>query len=180
MAFTEVVLVNERDRCVGRMEKLQAHREGLLHRAITVYVFNPQGELLLQQRAAAKYHCGGLWSNTCCGHPTPQEDTLAAAHRRLHEEMGLRCVLTPMFDLQYRLPLPNGLIEHEFDHVFFGISAQAPNLNPDEAMAWRYQALTAVLADINQCPAMFTPWFKLTISAIPRHFIEFMRLERAC
>ncbi|WP_413740155.1 isopentenyl-diphosphate Delta-isomerase [Sodalis sp. RH14] len=179
MAFTEVVLVNERDQCVGRMEKLQAHREGLLHRAITVYLFNPRGELLLQQRAAGKYHCGGLWSNTCCGHPIPHEDTQTAAQRRLHEEMGLRCVLTPVFKLQYRLPLANGLIEHEFDHVFFGVSAQAPTLNPEEAMACRYQPLPAVLADIKARPARYTPWFRLTLAAIPGHITEFMRLKRA-
>ncbi|HEU0096892.1 MAG TPA: isopentenyl-diphosphate Delta-isomerase [Rhizomicrobium sp.] len=179
MAFTEVVLVNERDGCVGRMEKLQAHREGLLHRAVTVYLFNPQGELLLQQRAAAKYHSGGLWSNTCCGNPMPHEETQGAARRRLYEEMGLRCALTPAFSLQYRLPLANGLIEHEFDHVFFGISDQAPVLNPDEAMAWRYLPLQAVQADIKARPARYTPWFKLTLSAIPAHAAEFMRLERA-
>lgn len=179
MAFTEVVLVDEQDRCVGRMEKLQAHREGLLHRAVTVYLFNPRGELLLQRRAAAKYHCGGLWSNTCCGHPMPHEETLAAAQRRLQEEMGLRCALKPVFDLQYRLPLANGLIEHEFDHVFFGISAQAPVLNPDEAMAWRYQPLPAVLAEIGARPSLFTPWFTLTLPAVSEHVGEFMRLKRA-
>lgn len=179
MAYTEVILVDERDVCVGRMEKLQAHREGLLHRAITVYVFNPQGELMLQQRAQAKYHCGGLWSNTCCGHPMPHEDTRQAAQRRLFEEMGLRCGLTPMFTLQYRLPLSNGLIEHEFDHVYFGVSAQAPELNPEEAMAWRYQPVAAIQNEINTHPALFTPWFKLTFTAIPQYLSQFMRQANA-
>ncbi|CAK8736616.1 Isopentenyl-diphosphate Delta-isomerase [Sodalis praecaptivus] len=118
MALTEVILVDERDRAVGTMEKLQAHREGALHRAVTVYLFNPDGQLLLQQRAREKYHCGGLWSNTCCGHPMPAEESAAAARRRLYEEMGLRVALTPVLQLRYRLPLPNGLIEHEYGHVF--------------------------------------------------------------
>src|SRR5476649_1007180 len=179
MAFTEVVLVDEQDRPVGTMEKLQAHREGLLHRAITVYLFNPQGELLLQRRAIDKYHCGGLWSNTCCGHTIPHEQTPAAARRRLYEEMGLHCALTPMFDLQYRLPLANGLMEHEFDHVFFGITSLAPRLNPAEAMDYCYQSLSHVQQDILRQPSRFTPWFLLTMVAIPHYYHEFMRQRRA-
>lgn len=179
MAVTEVVLVDEQDRPIGRMEKLQAHREGLLHRAITVYLFNPRGELLLQRRAIDKYHCGGLWSNTCCGHPMPHEQTPAAARRRLFEEMGLYCVLTPIFDLQYCLPLSNGLIEHEFDHVYFGITEHAPRLNPAEAMDFRYQSLSQVQQEILQQPCRFTPWFLLTMGAIPDYYHAFMRLRRA-
>ncbi len=179
MAFTEVVLVNEQDRPVGTMEKLQAHREGLLHRAITVYLFNPQGELLLQRRAIEKYHCGGLWSNTCCGHPVPNEQTPAAARRRLFEEMGLHCVLTPIFDLQYYLPLSNGLVEHEFDHVYFGITSQIPKLNPVEAMDYRYLSLSQVQEDILRQPSRYTPWFLLTMAAIPDYYYEFMRQRRA-
>ncbi|WP_213992008.1 isopentenyl-diphosphate Delta-isomerase [Sodalis sp. dw_96] len=179
MAFTEVILVDERDQPLGRMEKLKAHQEGMLHRAVTVYVFNPAGELLLQQRAEGKYHCGGLWSNTCCGHPAPHEETASAAQRRLYEEMGLSCALTPAFSLQYRLPLSNGLVEHEFGHVFFGISGQAPKLNPAEAMAYRYQPLEAVLAETRYNPALFTPWFLLTLPDIPARFHEFLRLRYA-
>ncbi|TCL03883.1 MULTISPECIES: isopentenyl-diphosphate Delta-isomerase [Sodalis] len=179
MAFTEVILVDERDQPVGRMEKLKAHREGLLHRAVTVYLFNPEGDLLLQQRAESKYHCGGLWSNTCCGHPMPREETASAAQRRLYEEMGLNCALTPIFTLQYRLPLSNGLVEHELGHVFFGISGQTPKLNPGEAMAYRYQPLTALLAETQRDPALFTPWFLLTLPDIPPYFNEFLRLRHA-
>ncbi len=179
MAFTEVILVDERDRPLGRMEKLKAHREGLLHRAVTVYLFNPRGELLLQQRADSKYHCGGLWSNTCCGHPLPHEDTSSAAQRRLSEEMGLSCALTPVFTLQYRLPLSNGLVEHEVGHVFFGISGQVPKLNPSEAMDYRYQPLTAILAETRREPALFTPWFLLTLPGIPARYDDFQRLKHA-
>ncbi|XBS71026.1 isopentenyl-diphosphate Delta-isomerase [Acerihabitans sp. KWT182] len=179
MAFTEVILVDDRDRPLGRMEKLKAHQEGLLHRAVTVYLFNPQGELLLQQRAEDKYHCGGLWSNTCCGHPMPHEETASAARRRLYEEMGLSCALTPVFTLQYRLPLSNGLVEHELGHVFFGVSARAPALNPSEAMAYRYLSLPAVLAQTRRNPALFTPWFLLTLPDIPARFRNFLRLKNA-
>ena len=179
MAFTEVILVDDRDYPLGHMEKLKAHREGLLHRAVSVYVFNPRGELLLQQRADSKYHCGGLWSNTCCGHPVPHEESASAAQRRLYEEMGLNCALTPIFTLQYRLPLSNGLIEHELGHVFFGISGQVPALNPSEAMAYRYQPLTTVLAEARQNPPLFTPWFLLTLPDIPAHFDKFLRLKHA-
>ncbi|MEA9390572.1 isopentenyl-diphosphate Delta-isomerase [Acerihabitans sp. TG2] len=179
MVVSEVILVDKQDRPIGSMEKLQAHREGLLHRAITVYLFNPQGDLLLQRRAIDKYHCGGLWSNTCCGHPAPDEPTPAAARRRLFEEMGLHCVLTPIFELQYYLPLSNGLIEHEFDHVYFGITKQVPRLNPAEAMDFRYQSLSQVQQAILQQPGCFTPWFLLTMATIPDYYHAFMHLRRA-
>ncbi|OZI14936.1 isopentenyl-diphosphate delta-isomerase [Sodalis-like symbiont of Philaenus spumarius] len=175
MALTEVILVDERDQAVGTMEKLQAHREGALHRAVTVYLFNPDGQLLLQQRAREKYHCGGLWSNTCCSHPLPAEESAAAARRRLFEEMGLRVEMTPVFQLYYRLPLPEGLIEHEFGHVFFGITAQTPAPDPAEAMAWRWQTLPAAAAQLAREPASFTPWFRLTMDRIPEYHTAFMR-----
>lgn len=175
MVVNDVILVDEQDNELGQMEKIQAHREGALHRAITVYLFNPSGELLLQQRAQEKYHCGGLWSNTCCGHPQPQENTSDAAHRRLYEEMGLRVNLTPVFQLQYKLSLSNGMTEHEFDHVFFGITREQPVPDPDEAMGWCWQSLEGVEALMTEKPDQFTPWFRLTISHIPDRFATFMR-----
>ncbi|MBT9433376.1 isopentenyl-diphosphate Delta-isomerase [Candidatus Sodalis endolongispinus] len=178
MALTQVILVDERDQTVGTMEKLQAHREGALHRAVTVYLFNPAGQLLLQQRAREKYHCGGLWSNTCCSHPMPAEESAAAARRRLFEEMGLRVELTPVFQLYYRLPLPDGLIEHEFGHVFFGITTRMPAPDPAEAMAWRWQALPSVVAQLAREPDSFTPWFTLTMARIPEYHAAFMRARK--
>lgn len=168
--MTEVILVDKNDQARGQMEKLQAHQQGELHRAITVYLFNSQGEVMLQQRAAEKYHCGNLWSNTCCGHPMPGESTPAAASRRLGEEMGVGCELTPVFTLQYRLPLANGLTEHEFGHVFFGTTDQAPTLNPQEARAWRWQSLPALTDEIATYPERFTPWFVLTMAGIPAQY----------
>ena len=179
MAFTEVILVDDCDQPLGSMEKLRAHREGVLHRAVSVYLFTPAGEVLLQRRDGGKYHCGGLWSNTCCGHPLPGEDTAAAARRRLEEEMGLRCGLTPIFTLQYRLPLANGLIEHEVGHVFFGISSQTPRPNPAEVMDYRYLPMAALLDETRREPARFTPWFLLTLPAIPEYVAAFRRLKCA-
>lgn len=116
----EVILVNEKDEPIGTMEKLEAHQKGALHRAFSVFLFNPKGELLLQRRALHKYHSAGLWTNTCCSHPRPGEETSAAAHRRLKEEMGMEADLRFMTSFQYRSEFENGLTEHEFDHVFIG------------------------------------------------------------
>ncbi|WP_437608318.1 isopentenyl-diphosphate Delta-isomerase [Erwinia sp. V71] len=175
MSAIEVILVDHLDRPTGRMEKLEVHEKGLLHRAVTVYVFNSQHQLLLQQRASDKYHCGGLWSNTCCGHPYPLESTQQAAERRLFEEMGLRLSLAPMFELSYNLPLSNGLTEHEYGHVFFAISDDLPQLNPQEADDWRYASLDDIQAQIAQDADAFTPWFLYTFARIPRELQRFTR-----
>ncbi|AUY24687.1 MAG: isopentenyl-diphosphate Delta-isomerase [Mixta calida] len=175
MSAIDVILVDRFDRPTGKMEKLEAHQKGLLHRAVTVYVFNSRNELLLQRRASDKYHCGGLWSNTCCGHPLPDETSQTAAERRLEEEMGLRLTLTPMFELSYNLPLSNGLIEHEYGHVFFAISDQTPHLNPQEADDSRWLSLTAIQQEIARDPARFTPWFLHTFARIPDQLARFIQ-----
>ena len=174
MAAIEVILVDRDDRATGKMEKLEVHEKGLLHRAVTVYVFNSAHQLMLQQRASGKYHCGGLWSNTTCGHPYPQESTRHAAERRLFEEMGMQLTLEPVFELSYNLPLSNGLTEHEYGHVYFTISDQQPQLNPEEADAWRYASLADIQAEIQQEPECFTPWFLHTFSRIPDEFTRFI------
>jgi isopentenyl-diphosphate delta-isomerase len=173
MSAIEVILVDHLDRPTGKMEKLEVHQKGLLHRAVTVYVFNRQHELLLQRRANGKYHCGGLWSNTCCGHPCPDESTRAAAERRLYEEMGLRLALTPVFELSYNLPLSNGLTEHEYGHVFFAVSDCQPQLNPDEADASRWLSLAEIEQEIACHPERFTPWFLHTFARIPAQLARF-------
>src|SRR5690348_5807899 len=116
----QVVLVNEEDQEVGTMEKMEAHRRGVLHRAFSVFIFNKQGEMLLQQRAQEKYHSGGLWTNACCSHPRPGEEVSEGAGRRLVEELGFETELQPVFNFVYKANFENGLIEHEFDHVYFG------------------------------------------------------------
>lgn len=173
MSAIEVILVDDQDRAIGRMEKLEVHQKGLLHRAVTVYVFNSRHQLLLQRRASGKYHCGGLWSNTTCGHPYPEESTRHAAERRLNEEMGLSLRLEPIFELSYYLPLANGLIEHEYGHVLFTLSDKLPQLNPEEADDWRYASLPEIQQEIAAHPERFTPWFLHTFARIPAEFARF-------
>ncbi|WP_241607061.1 isopentenyl-diphosphate Delta-isomerase [Rosenbergiella australiborealis] len=162
----EVILVDEQDNPLGKMEKLEAHRKGLLHRAITVYVFNSQQQLMLQQRALSKYHCGGLWSNTCCGHPFPNENTQHAAERRLGEEMGLSLTLRKVTQTYYNLPVTDGLVEHEYGHIFMGYTEQLPILNPEEAENYRFASLPEIEQELAAYPERFTPWFKTTFPRI--------------
>src|SRR2546423_9920022 len=126
MAAEQLILVDSSDREIGVGEKLETHREGRLHRAFSIFIFDGAGRLLLQKRAPTKYHSGGLWSNTACGHPRPGEETVAAAHRRLREEMGFDCELRAAFGFLYRAELRERLIEHEYDHVFVGEFRGAP------------------------------------------------------
>ncbi|MFC3198552.1 isopentenyl-diphosphate Delta-isomerase [Parapedobacter deserti] len=161
MKTENVILVDEQDREIGSMEKLEAHRKGLLHRAISVFVFDSKGRLLLQQRAAHKYHTPGLWTNTCCSHPAPGETAAAAATRRLQEEMGLAVPLTFAFTFLYRAAFDNGLVEHELDHVFVGYTDSNPALNPDEAAAFHWAGLQEIGEGIKSNPDRYTAWFKL-------------------
>lgn len=169
-----VILVNEQDEPVGTMEKLEAHQKGLLHRAFSVFVVNENGEMLLQQRAQDKYHSGGLWTNTCCSHPLPGEDDLAAAHRRLMEEMGFDCQLQEIFSFTYRAEFDNGLTEHEFDHVFFGEYNGAVKPDTAEVQATRYLSLDAIRHLLLSEPETFTHWFHLAFPKIAA-FIEGQR-----
>jgi len=161
-----VLLVDENDNDTGVMEKLQAHQKGLLHRAISVFVFNDQNELLLQQRAAEKYHSPLLWTNTCCSHPRPGEVLIDAAHRRLMEEMNLACELTYGFSFTYRAVLEGGLIEHEFDHIFFGQTNSLPDPSPAEVYSWKYLSLDDIEEEIKGFPERYTSWFKLMLAKV--------------
>lgn len=160
----EVVLVDPADRELGTLEKLQAHREGRLHRAVSVFVFDPAGRLLLQRRAAGKYHSAGQWTNTCCSHPRPGEPAAGAADRRLQEEMGFRCTLRPAFLLRYRAEVGDALVEHELDHVFVGRWTGDPTPDPGEADAWRWVPLAEAAADVAAHPERYTPWFRLIMT----------------
>jgi len=161
MKREEVVLVNEQDEAVGTMEKLEAHQKGMLHRAISVFIFDRQGRLLLQQRAAHKYHSAGLWTNTCCSHPAPEETAADAAHRRLKEEMGLQTPLTFAFTFRYQATFDNGLTEHELDHVFIGYTDELPIPNPGEVAAYRWVDRAAIEHETRLYPERYTAWFKL-------------------
>lgn len=157
----QVILVNEADVEVGTMGKMEAHQLGILHRALSVFIFNNKGELLLQQRAANKYHSPGEWTNTCCSHPRPSETTKDAAIRRLQEEMGITSDLTFAFDFTYQTPFSNRLIEHEFDHVFVGQSDDLPVINPLEVADYRYIKLTDLKEDLIKNPQRYTVWLKI-------------------
>ena len=162
----QVIYVDEHDREIGKGGKLEAHQKGILHRAISIFVFNAKGELMLQKRAKGKYHSAGLWSNTCCSHPRPGEDVVAAAHRRLKEEMGSDCELTNVHHLLYRTEFPNGLVEHEYDHMLIGESEVIPKLNPEEAEDWKWMSPEAIKKDIVVHPEQYSYWFLLALKDI--------------
>lgn len=156
-----VVLVDENDVQVGTLEKQRAHLEGRLHRALSVFVLNARGQMLLQRRAAAKYHSGGLWTNACCSHPRPGEPVDQAARRRLREEMGIDCALTPLFAFTYRADVGGGLVEHEYDHVFAARWEGDPVPNADEVDGWRWVPVEEVADEVRRRPEAFTPWFRM-------------------
>ncbi len=161
-----VILVDEQDNEIGVMEKLRAHELGKLHRAFSVFIFNDKKELLLQQRAINKYHSGGLWTNTCCSHPSPNETIKDAAIRRLYEEMGMTCDLKIINNFIYKTEFENGLIEHEFDYILTGISNLTPLINKTEVESYKWQQISEIQNDINLNPNQFTTWFKIAIQKV--------------
>ena len=154
-----VVLIDEADAALGEGEKLDVHRQGALHRAFSVFAFNAAGELLLQRRALSKYHSGGLWTNTCCGHPRPGEATEDAARRRLFEELGMTCgKLVPGGVYRYRAEIMD-LVENELDHLLLTEVSDTPRPNPDEVVEWRFIALDDLSSWLDERPQDFTAWF---------------------
>jgi isopentenyl-diphosphate delta-isomerase len=164
--FNEVVLVNNLNEELGVMEKMKAHELGLMHRAISVFIFNSKGELLLQQRAYEKYHSGGLWTNTCCSHPAQNESMKDAAQRRLQEEMGMDTALIEVFNFTYQASFENGLIENEYDFVFVGYDDTLPVLNPKEACNYQYMSLEMLQDEMIKNPENYTEWFKIIFPKI--------------
>ena len=159
MDMQEVILVTERDEEIGTMEKMEAHRRGVLHRAFSIFIFDDRGNMLLQKRAKDKYHGGGLWSNACCSHPFPHETIEEAAERRLREELGFQTTIEKAFSFTYRAAVENDLIEHEFDHVFFGTHEGKLNPNKEEVEAVTYLSMEDLEIKIQEQPAKFTKWF---------------------
>lgn len=157
----QVVLVDEQDRPLGVMEKLAAHREGRLHRALSVVLRSPDGKLLMQRRAAGKYHSGGVWTNTCCSHPRPGEAVAEAAVRRLREEMGI-CVpaLAKLFETIYRAPVGHGLVEHEYVHVYGGVWDGCCTPAPDEVDDCAWMEAAALRRDLAARPERYSVWFR--------------------
>jgi isopentenyl-diphosphate delta-isomerase len=160
----EIILVDEQDNAIGTMEKMEAHQKGVLHRAFSVLLFNASGQVLLQKRSRKKYHSGGLWTNTCCSHPAPNELIEEATRRRLKHEMGIDVQPEFAFKFIYKAALDRNLIEHEFDHVFTATFNGTPVINKEEVESWRFMDLTALRADIQQSPEAYTPWLKLILN----------------
>ena len=161
MSEDNVILVDKNDNQVGLMPKLEAHQKGVLHRAFSIFIFNNKYELLLQKRASSKYHSGGLWTNTCCSHPRENEDILDAANRRLIEEMGIETSLRKVYEFTYKAELDNDLIEHEFDHVFYGVYNEDPSINTDEAEGFKWIDMDSLNEDIKTNGHIYTVWFKI-------------------
>lgn len=156
-----VILVDKDDNPIGKMEKIEAHEKGLLHRAFSVFVFNDNDELLLQQRALTKYHTPGLWTNTCCSHQMEGETNIDAGKRRLQEEMGFSVPLKEVMSFTYKAPFANGLTEHEFDHIMIGHYNDDPKPNPEEVFDFKWLKLDDVQNDISKHPERYTAWFKI-------------------
>lgn len=161
LAMEYVILVDEQDNETGTMEKMEAHRLGVLHRAFSILIFNSKGELLLQKRAASKYHSGSLWTNTCCSHPQKDEPLTLTAQKKLNQEMGIKAPLEFSHKFIYKASLDHQLTEHEYDHVLIGISDDKPVLNLGEAEDWKYASLREIRSEIKNNPELFTSWFKI-------------------
>jgi isopentenyl-diphosphate delta-isomerase len=167
MQEEKVVLVNEQGQEIGLMGKQEAHEKGLLHKAISIIIYNSKGEMLIQQRAHTKYHWAGIWSNTCCSHPRENESFAAAAHRRLFEELGFHAQLTEEFNFIYKaFDEPSGLTEHEFDTVFTGIYDGEMELNPDEVAATQWIQPNILMVDIQENPEKYSFWFKIILAEL--------------
>jgi isopentenyl-diphosphate delta-isomerase len=174
-----LILVDENDRETGVMDKMSVHEMGLLHRAFSVFIFNSDSELLLQQRAIGKYHSGGLWSNTCCSHPKISEEMDAAVAKRLKEEMGLEANLSFQFKFLYQADFANGLKEHELDYVYFGTSDDNPAPDVNEVMNWKYislEELTKEMIYLN--PGNYTEWLKISLPQVEKFFKQKLQLPK--
>lgn len=165
-----LILVDENDKEIGLMDKLSVHQEGLLHRAFSVFIFNFNNELLLQQRADEKYHSGGLWSNTCCSHPNNSEKIEETVSRRLKEEMGIECKTHFQFKFIYYTDFENGLKEYELDHIYFGRSDEKPCPDFTEVKDWKYMNLETLNEEIILNPESYSTWLKLCLPQVVKHF----------
>ena len=156
----KIILVDKKDKEIGVEFKIKAHKEGKLHRAFSIFIFNSKGDLLLQKRLPEKYHSGGLWTNTCCSHPNSGETIMSSAHRRLKEEMGFDCDLKEIFSFIYKVKLDKDIIEYEFDHVLVGKFNGNPKINNNEAEDFKWVSLKFLTRDIKQHSENYTYWFK--------------------
>ena len=173
----KVILVDNTDQIMGEMEKMEAHEKAALHRAVSIFIFNAQGEMLLQRRALSKYHSPGLWTNTACTHPRMGEASAEAAKRRAKEEMGLDVQeITELFDFIYKEKLDNELTEHELDHVFVAFSDVHPQINEAEVCAYRYVYVEMLKQEIKANPEAFTVWFRKIAERVIDHYTQMKSL----
>ena len=170
MDRSKVILVDEHDRSLGTAEKMEAHQQGRLHRAFSIFIFNDKGELLLQRRALDKYHSGGLWTNTCCSHPLEEMGLEDFARLRLKEEMGFDTPIRKVFDFLYRADMENGLIEHEFDHVLTGNYDGAVSPDPAEVMEYKYLSLDDISNSLEEFPHIYTAWFRMVMPRVKKWY----------
>lgn len=169
MVVEHVILVNEKDQEIGLMPKLEAHQKAVLHRAFSVFIFNSENELMLQQRASNKYHSPNLWTNTCCSHQRSGESNIQAGTRRLYEEMGFTTSLKEITSFIYKAPFDNGLTEHELDHIMVGYYNEDPVINSDEVEDWKWMKIEDVKKDISLNPDLYTAWFKIIFKNFYNH-----------
>ncbi len=168
----KVILVNERDEELGTMPKMEAHEKALLHRAFSIFILNNKGEIMLQQRAANKYHSPLLWTNTCCSHQRAGETNFEAGKRRLQEEMGFTTSLKELFSFIYRAPFENGLTEHELDHVLVGFYNEMPNINREEVADWKWMSPEAIKNEMLEHPERYTVWSKIIFEKFYGHILQ--------
>jgi len=162
----QVILVDQYDNALGFMDKMEAHKRGLLHRAFSIFIFDARGEMLLQQRALTKYHSAGLWSNACCSHPYPGEEVKLAAARRLNEELGFETPLEKIFDIIYQASFENGLVENEFDHVLVGRYEGSIKMNSEEVNDCAFRPMAQIRLELKGSSEIYTEWFKISFPKI--------------
>lgn len=169
-----LILVDEADREIGQMSKADCHRgAGVLHRAFSLLIFNDAGELLLQQRSAAKRLWPLYWSNSCCSHPRSHESIEMAIHRRLFEELGVRCPLQFLFKFRYQAQFDASGAEQELCSVYVGTCNQPLAVNRHEISDWRWISPAALQDEMSGAGAdRFTPWFKMEWEQIRRDHRE--------
>lgn len=165
----QINLVDENGRRTNTKEKLAVHRDGDLHEAFSIFIFNLKGKMLIQKRAENKYHSGGLWTNACCSHPKHGENLESACRRRLKQEIGLSAKLKEAFTFQYQVKFDNGLTENEFDHVFVGFCDRDPKLNPEEASDFLWISRKELEEWVRRSPEEFTFWFKKIYQRVYLH-----------
>ena len=172
MQEEKVILVDEFDNQIGLMPKMEAHLKGLLHRAFSVIIFNSEGKILLQKRASTKYHTPNLWSNTCCSHQRQYENNIDAGKRRLKEEMGFVTDLQNFDSFIYKVKFPNGLTEHENDHIILGVYDGMPKPNPEEVDEWKWMCINKLVVDMKNNPANYTAWFRIIMNKYSQSLIK--------